>query len=421
MRNEPAYTWPRADFSRIPYGVYHDDELYEREQMRIFRGPTWSYLCFEVEIPEPGDFKCVYVGDTPVIVNRDRQGGLHAFVNRCAHRGSIVRREEFGNAKVHACVYHQWSYNLDGDLVGVPFQRGVKGKGGMPEGFQACDHNLQKLRVDCISGVIFGTFSDDAPPLEDFLDAPICKHLRRLMHKKVKVLGYQRQYIHGNWKLYTDNTRDPNHGGLLHPFQVRFGIARLTHGGGAVLDKRGCHNISLVEGESDTEEDASKAYEESASGAYKSEYRLSDTSMLNTVKEYGDDITLSIMSIFPNVVFQQIGNSLATRQIRCKGVDDFELYWTYYGYEDDDAEMTALRLRQANMAGPGGLISMEDGEAIEIVHRAIERDGDRHSVVEYGGRGEIKTQDHLITEVPMRGFWNYYCQLMGIHAGNGAA
>jgi anthranilate 1,2-dioxygenase large subunit len=152
-----------------------------------------------------------------------------------------------------------------------------------------------------------------------------------------------------------------------------------------------------------------------------SDYSLHDTSMLATQKEYGDEITLSIMSIFPNVVFQQIGNSLATRQIRCKGVDAFELYWTYYGYEDDTPEMTAHRLRQANMAGPGGLISMEDGEAVEIVHRAIKREPDKHSVAEYGGRGEIKTQDTLITEVPMRGFWAYYCQLMGIEPNGVAA
>jgi len=420
MRNEPDYVWPRSDFTRIPFGIYHDADVYTQEQHRVFRGPTWSYLCFDVEIPNPGDFKCVYVGDTPVVVNRDQDGSLHAFINRCAHRGSTVRREEFGNAKDHTCVYHQWCYSLKGELMGVPFRRGVKGKGGMPKDFQIADHGLHTLRVESFNGVIFASFSDEAPPLEDFLDEPICRHLKRLTHKPVKILGYQRQYIHGNWKLYTDNTRDPNHGGLLHPFQVTFGIARLTHGGGAVLDKRGCHNISMVEGDSDSEEDASKAYEDSGSGAYMSDYRLNDASMLATQKEYGDEITLSIMSIFPNVVFQQIGNSLATRQIRCKNVDEFELYWTYYGYEDDDEAMTAHRLRQANMAGPGGLISMEDGEAIEIVHRAIKRETDQHSVAEYGGRGKIETQDTLITEVPLRGFWAYYCELMGIEA-NGAA
>ena len=414
MRNEPSYVWPRDDFTRIPFGVYHDREVYDSEQYRIFRGPTWNYLCFEAEISDPGDFKCVLVGDTAVVVNRDRDGGLHAFVNRCAHRGSIVRREEFGNAKDHTCVYHQWCYDLTGNLMGVPFRRGFKGKGGLPKDFDLADHGLRKLRVEGFCGIVFGTLSGEAEALEDYLDEPVCNHLRRLMHKPVKILGYQRQFIHGNWKLYTDNTRDPNHGGLLHPFQVTFGIARLTQWGGAVLDSKGRHNISIVAEGTDSDADASKAYDGTGSSAFMTDYRLMDTSMLHYRKEYDDDITLSILSIFPNVVFQQIENSLATRQIRCKGVDAFELYWTYYGYEDDDQSMTDHRLRQANMAGPGGLISMEDGEAVEIVHRGIRRERDTHSVAEYGGRGEIKTQDTLITEVPLRGFWANYCQLMGI-------
>ena len=241
------------------------------------------------------------------------------------------------------------------------------------------------------------------------------------MHRPVKILGYQRQFIHGNWKLYTDNTRDPNHGGLLHPFQVTFGIARLTQWGGAVLDSKGRHNISIVAEGTDSDADASKAYDGTGSSAFMTDYRLMDTSMLHYRKEYDDDITLSILSIFPNVVFQQIENSLATRQIRCKGVDAFELYWTYYGYEDDDQSMTDHRLRQANMAGPGGLISMEDGEAVEIVHRGIRRERDAHSVAEYGGRGEIKTQDTLITEVPLRGFLGELLPAHGHRAGSGGA
>ena len=120
-------------------------------------------------------------------------------------------------------------------------------------------------------------------------------------------------------------------------------------------------------------------------------------------------MSLSIMSVFPNAVFQQIGNSLATRQIRPRSVDEFEIFWTYYGFADDDESMTKHRLRQANLAGPAGLVSMEDGEAVEIVHRAIVGDADRHSVVEFGNSAEIVDQDTLVTEVPMRGFWsNYY-------------
>jgi phenylpropionate dioxygenase-like ring-hydroxylating dioxygenase large terminal subunit len=65
----------------------------------------------------PGDFRAGYVGDTPIIVSRDENGGLHAFVNRCAHRGALVEREGFGNTKSHICIYHQWAYGFDGTLT----------------------------------------------------------------------------------------------------------------------------------------------------------------------------------------------------------------------------------------------------------------------------------------------------------------
>src|SRR2546430_3837435 len=69
-----AAIWPALDYSRVPYRLYHDAELYAREQERIFRGPVWSYLGLDCEIPEPGDFRATWVGETPVIFNRDKSG-----------------------------------------------------------------------------------------------------------------------------------------------------------------------------------------------------------------------------------------------------------------------------------------------------------------------------------------------------------
>ena len=82
--------WSRKDYSRIPYWLYHDTDIYKEEQELIFRGATWAYLCFEAEIPNPGDYKTTWVGDTPILVNRDRSGDIHAMVNRCSHRGAAV-------------------------------------------------------------------------------------------------------------------------------------------------------------------------------------------------------------------------------------------------------------------------------------------------------------------------------------------
>ena len=102
------------------------------------------------------------------------------------------------------------------------------------------------------------------------------------------------------------------------------------------------------------------------------------------------------------------------RQIRTRGVDEHEVYSTVFGYEDDLPEMASHRLRQANLVGPAGLVSMEDGEAVELAHRASRPDTDHTTVVELGGGGVISDRDYRVNDVPVRGFWSYYAELMGI-------
>lgn len=155
----PQSAWPEQADTRVPYQVFVDPAIYEREQERIFRGPVWNYVGLEAELPEPGDFKASFIGDTPIVVTRGKDGRLHAFVNRCAHRGSLVCRELRGNRMTHTCVYHQWSYNLEGDLIGVPFRKGIEGKGGYGADFDPGQHALHKLTIDSYQGLIFVSFA----------------------------------------------------------------------------------------------------------------------------------------------------------------------------------------------------------------------------------------------------------------------
>jgi anthranilate 1,2-dioxygenase large subunit len=407
-----AEIWPTLDYSRVPYRLYHDSDVYEREQQHIFRGRAWSYLALDCEIPNPGDFRATYVGDMPVIINRDKAGDVHAFVNRCAHRGALVRRELTGNASEHTCIYHQWCYGLDGGLTSIPFRRGIRGKGGLDPDFDMGRHRLRRLRLGRIDGAWFGTLADDAEPLEDYLGAPIIAQIRRLLARPAKVLGYNRQRIRANWKLYAENTRDNYHASLLHEFLVTFGLDRATQVGGVTMDARHRHNITWAEGGSDTDEIAHSAY---GNARVRANYlTLKEPGLVAFHQERADRLNLAVTSVFPGAVFVQISNSLAIRQIRPRGVDEVEVFQTMIGYEDDEPEMAMHRLRQANLVGPAGLVSMEDGEAIEIVHRASASDADRSTVIELGGAGVISDRDYRVTDVPLRGFWSYYAELLGI-------
>ncbi|MCL6442430.1 MAG: aromatic ring-hydroxylating dioxygenase subunit alpha [Alicyclobacillus sp.] len=403
-------SWPTEGVTRVPYRVFLDPDIYELEQERIYRGPTWNFVGLEIEIPNPGDFKTNFVGDTPIVLTRDAEGVVRAFVNRCAHRGSLVCIENCGNRMSFSCPYHLWSYDSKGDLLGVPFRHGISGKGGMPKEFKLEDHSLQKLTVTSYKGLLFVSFQQHVPSIEAYLGENMRQNIDRVFHRPIRLLGYNRQYLHNNWKLYFENVKDSYHASLLHLFFATFGLNRLSQKGGIEVDYSGGHHISYTRMNTDDGRDTE--YKKSNLRSYQSKFTLEDESLLAGRAEFADGITLAIQTIFPNLVIQQIYNTLAVRQIVPKGHEETELIWTYFGYADDDAEMTQIRLKQSNLIGPAGLISMEDGAIGEIVQKAVVRDGHLTSFVEMGGH-TVESQDHRVTETSIRGFWQEYKRLMG--------
>ena len=129
--------------------------------------------------------------------------------------------------------------------------------------------------------------------------------------------------------------------------------------------------------------------------------------------EIGDGISLQILGVFPGFVLQQIMNSLAVRQVLPKGVGETELVWTCFGYASDDETMTERRLKQANLVGPAGYISMEDGAATAFVQRGVRGAAERAAIVEMGGRG-IGSDESRVSENSVRGLWQAYRRHMGL-------
>ncbi|CAJ8781057.1 aromatic-ring-hydroxylating dioxygenase, alpha subunit [Burkholderia pseudomallei] len=404
--------FPRDDGSRVPYKVFSSQAVYEREQERIFRGPTWNFVALEAEIPKPGDFKSTFVGDTPVVVTRGEDGALAAWVNRCAHRGAQVCRKARGNASSHTCVYHQWSFDSRGDLLGVPFRRGQKGMAGMPADFDPKNHGLRKLRVDSYKGLVFATFSDEVAPLPDYLGAQMRPWIDRIFHKPIEYLGCTRQFSKSNWKLYFENVKDPYHASMLHLFHTTFNIFRVGMKARSIPDAtHGLHSIITMTKTRD-DADTASAYKQQNIRSFDEGFSLEDDSILGLVSEYDEDTTNHIQPIFPQLVIQQIHNTLVARQLLPKGPKNFELIFHFFGYADDTPELRDLRIKQANLVGPAGYISMEDTEATELVQRGTVRDANAASVIEMA-RGNPDQQDTAITESLIRRFWVGYQQLMG--------
>jgi phenylpropionate dioxygenase-like ring-hydroxylating dioxygenase large terminal subunit len=408
----PPLSWPAEGLTRVPYGVYDDAELHEREQQRIFRGPTWNYLGLDCEIPKPGDFRLNYVGETPVILARDENGEVHAMVNRCAHRGALLCFEKRGNRRDLTCVYHNWSYDLRGNLMSVAFKRGVRGQGGMPADFDNARHGLERLRVATYRGIHFGSFSEDTASIEDYLGPVMCSYLDRIYSRPLRVLGRHSQYMKNNWKLVMENVRDPYHASILHLFFGSFGLSRQTMKGEALVDERGWHHIVYTK--RGTDDIRGSEYEGGKLPNMKSHLELADRRILEEWPEFPDGITNMVQTIFPAVTFQQISNCIGVRHIVPRGPTESEWFWTLLGYEDDDEAKTRIRARQANLIGPAGLISLEDGAVTNFVQRGIRGRGPgAAAVVEMGGAG-VQSSENRVTEATIRGFWKGYRETMGL-------
>ena len=336
----------------------------------------------------------------PVAITRDAEGAIHAFESRCAHRGAFLCLKPCGEAREIACVYHNWTYDLKGNLTAVAFRRGIKGSGGMLPDARPESNSPRQLKIENYHGLVFGTLAMDLAPVADYLGEAVAAKVRRVMKGPVKALGGYSQMLPNNWKLYMENVKDTYHASLLHLFFTTFRINRLSQRGGVIVGgDGGCHVSYTV-----TDAAMSDEYEKAGMRSAASGFALEAPEVLDSVDENGDGISVQIVGVFPGFVLQQIKNCLAVRRIAPRGLESTELFWTAFGYVDDDQARTAMRLKQANLIGPSGYISMEDGAATGFVQRGTSAAGDHAAVVEMGGR-DVASNQSRVTETSVRGFW----------------
>lgn len=404
--------WTSDACSRVPYRLYTDPEIYRDELERLFYRDHWGYVGLAAEIPNPGDFKRTAIGERSVVMVRDRRGGINVVENHCAHRGVQFCQREFGNGKTFVCPYHQWSYDLAGNLIGLPFRNGVKldGRvnGGMPPGFDLSEHGLTKLKVEEWNGVVFASFDHDVAPLREFVGPEVGRYYERIFDgRRLTVLGYSRQRIPGNWKLMMENIKDPYHPGLLHTWFVTFGLWRADQRSQMILDARGRHAAMVSR-----KNDGGKSEVTAGVTSFRENMTLHDDRVLDVVVEpWWNGPTVTMLTLFPSLIVQQQINSLSTRHIIPRGPETFDFVWTHFGFAGDDDEMTRRRLRQANLFGPAGYVSADDGEVIELSQRGFAQHPEHRTVCELDGTG-TGGADHNVTETLIRSMYAYYREVM---------
>ena len=200
---------------RVHRGAFVDPDVFDLEMQRIF-GNTWVYLGHESEIAQPGSYKATTLGTQPVLLTRDTDGAVHAFINACRHRGVLLADDHTQAQCRHlVCPYHGWTFDLAGRLISVPMRDHQAGV------FNEAELGLVALaRVDSYRGFVFGSLSPQVPSLTEHLGAAaeffdLFADLSPSGHIRVET-GVTRYQFRGNWKQQVENSMDGYHPALVH-------------------------------------------------------------------------------------------------------------------------------------------------------------------------------------------------------------
>jgi len=198
-----------TDARTIPWGWYSDPAVLQLERERIFRR-SWQYAGRTDQAAERGSFFTFDAGGVPVVVVRDKEGGLRAFLNVCRHRGSLVCEGE-GRRETLQCPYHAWTYELDGSLRAAP-------RADREPGFDRDALGLVAIPVDTWGPFVFVNPDPGAAPLAETLgELPQLVADAGLDVDSLRFLRRSHSEYEANWKVCTENFLECYHCQVAHP------------------------------------------------------------------------------------------------------------------------------------------------------------------------------------------------------------
>ncbi|MBT2739944.1 aromatic ring-hydroxylating dioxygenase subunit alpha [Bacillus sp. ISL-77] len=395
--------------------VFIDPEILEIERKEIF-DKCWLYIGHESEVPNKGDFHRRKVGGRNLLFTRGNDGVIRALYNTCPHRGALVCREGKGNSKVFRCFYHAWSFNTQGELVGLP------DKFGFLEDHN-CDGSKNMLAVkqlESYRGFVFVNFDDNAISLEEYL-AGAKEYLDLVADQTevgMEVLQDSQEYsVRSNWKLLCENSFDLYHGVPTH--KTYFDIVA-TRGGIMEKDSLAGEARALGNGHAVMEYYAPwpRPIGKWIEGYGEEAKEIIDKINARLVEKFGEERAHRISKknrnilIFPNLVINDI-MAIAIR--------------TFYPIEPGYMQVTAYALSPINetdgfrevrndsyleFLGPGGFATPDDNEALELCQEGF------LNTKEVGwndiSKGMNREIPQATDEEQMRAFWREWDKRMTV-------
>lgn len=396
---------------RVHRSLYLDPEIFALEMRRIFER-TWCYVAHESEIAAPGDYKTAHIGLQPVIVSRLDDGRLVGLLNRCTHRGSVICREERGNASFFRCPYHAWTFKSTGELIGVP------GRGRYPPDFDLRSLDATRVpRLESYRGFVFASLNPQVEPIAAYL-AQARRWLDALIDLSVEgrvslAAGPHRHTYAGNWKLQMENGVDGYHAVFLH--ETYFSLQKMhAHDG----DRFGPRDESLGWTSAFDNGHAllARHLPDEQMAAVRAGFPdyYARVEALRGSERMRDLLTQMNLFIFPNlyVLLNQV------RVIRPLGPNATDVTMYPFFLEGAPPELNAQRLREHQVAyAPTGFIGPDDYAAFDCVTEGLAASGVPWLMLARGLHDERIAADGSrigapSDETPQRGIYRRYRALM---------
>jgi len=193
----------------LPRPLYNDPHMFRIDMEEVFQ-KEWLFVGMSSEIPAKGDYFTVEIGQNPVLVVRGADGSINAFHNTCRHRGSRLCKEHRGKVANLVCPYHQWTYDLKGNLLFAGTEMGDE--------FDMKQHGLKPAHCKVGGGFIFVCLGKE-PPAGDFDEflATLEEYMEPYDVENTKLAVESNMYEKANWKLVIENNRECYHCAGSHP------------------------------------------------------------------------------------------------------------------------------------------------------------------------------------------------------------
>jgi 3-phenylpropionate/trans-cinnamate dioxygenase alpha subunit len=367
--------------------IFQDEQIYQLELERIF-ARCWLYLAHESQLEYEGDYVTAYMGEDPVVVTRDSDGKLRAFLNSCRHRGAKVCRADQGNSRALRCPYHGWSYSLSGELVGVPRHKTAY-HGELDRSQLGL---IEVAKLDTYNGLIFATWDPEAPSLREYF-GDFTVYLDLMFARSeggVEVIGGVHKWtIETNWKIPAENfCGDQYHLSTTHASSMEVGLRNRVKDLGHTINVGNGHSLNRERGGAQQGTAAVTEYTK-----YVEQVRE------QIAEERGEQaaefVPVGVGTIFPNLSFM---DSVRFRTLRIwypRGPHKIEINsWCLVDKELPD-ELKEAAMRQYILSfGPSGMFEQDDGEVWTSISEAT-----RGFI---GRQQEFNYQMGLEHEIPVR-------------------